>query len=135
MCFVWIWEQTAIISLYSIDWLVFVIETECVYCAVRTGSLSTIQVGLSVWRGDKFLQNLGVITAVDINNMVLGDTRPYSLAYRLRSFENPLAPVFSEHDLCHTDPGTMLLPKVIIYLSLFTPSPPPDIKIYIEILH
>ena len=23
MCFVWIWEQTAIISLYSINWLVF----------------------------------------------------------------------------------------------------------------
>ena len=22
MCFVWLWEQTAIISLYSIDWLV-----------------------------------------------------------------------------------------------------------------
>jgi len=22
MCFVWIWEQTAIISLYSINWLV-----------------------------------------------------------------------------------------------------------------
>ena len=37
MCFVWIWEQTAIISLYSIDWLVFITETECVYCAVRTG--------------------------------------------------------------------------------------------------
>ena len=34
MCFVWIWEQTAIISLYSIDCLVFVTETECVYCAV-----------------------------------------------------------------------------------------------------
>ena len=43
MCFVWIWEQTAIISLYSIDWLVFVTETECVYCAVRTGSLNTIR--------------------------------------------------------------------------------------------
>jgi hypothetical protein len=39
MCFVWIWEQTAIISLYSINWLVFVTETECVYCSVRTGSL------------------------------------------------------------------------------------------------
>ena len=38
MCFVWIWEQTAIISLYSINWLVFITETECVYCAVRTGS-------------------------------------------------------------------------------------------------
>ena len=34
VCFVWIWEQTVIISLYSIDWLVFVTETECVYCAV-----------------------------------------------------------------------------------------------------
>ena len=36
MCFVWIWEKTAIISLYSIDWLVFITETECVYCAVRS---------------------------------------------------------------------------------------------------
>jgi hypothetical protein len=42
MCFVWIWEQTAIISLYSINWLVFVTETECIYCAVRTGSLYII---------------------------------------------------------------------------------------------
>jgi len=42
MCFMWIWEQTAIISLYNINWLVFITETECVYCAVRTGSLSTI---------------------------------------------------------------------------------------------
>jgi len=39
MCFVWISEQTAIISLYSINWLVFITETECVYCAVRTGSI------------------------------------------------------------------------------------------------
>jgi len=29
MCFVWIWEQSAIISLYSINWLVFIAETEC----------------------------------------------------------------------------------------------------------
>jgi len=29
MCFVWIWEQTAIISLYSINWLVFITETDC----------------------------------------------------------------------------------------------------------
>jgi len=28
----------AIISLYSINRLVFITETECVYCAVRTGS-------------------------------------------------------------------------------------------------
>ena len=36
MCFVWICEQTAIISLYSINWLVSITETECVYCAVRS---------------------------------------------------------------------------------------------------
>jgi ribosomal protein S26 len=40
MCFMWISEQTAIISLYSINCLVFIRETECVYCAVRTGSLT-----------------------------------------------------------------------------------------------
>jgi hypothetical protein len=40
MCFMWISEQTAFISLYSINWLVFITETECVYCAVRTGYLN-----------------------------------------------------------------------------------------------
>jgi len=30
MCFVWISEQTAIISLYNINWLVFITESECV---------------------------------------------------------------------------------------------------------
>jgi hypothetical protein len=39
VCFVWISEQTAIISLYSINWLIFITETECVYCAVRTQSI------------------------------------------------------------------------------------------------
>jgi len=29
MCFVWISEQTAIISLYNINWLVFVTEAVC----------------------------------------------------------------------------------------------------------
>ena len=44
MCFVWIREQPAIISLYSISCLVSITETECVYCAVRTGYLYIIQV-------------------------------------------------------------------------------------------
>jgi hypothetical protein len=49
MCFVWIWEQTAIISLYSINWLVFITETESVYCAVRTGYLYIIHVNCHPW--------------------------------------------------------------------------------------
>jgi hypothetical protein len=40
MCFVWIWEQTAIISLYSINWLVCITEKECVFCAVRSEHLT-----------------------------------------------------------------------------------------------
>ena len=44
MCFVWISEQTAIISLYSINWLVCITERKCVYCAVRTGCSNIIQV-------------------------------------------------------------------------------------------
>jgi hypothetical protein len=36
MCCVWIREQTVIIFLYSINWVVFITETESVYCAVRT---------------------------------------------------------------------------------------------------
>jgi hypothetical protein len=39
-------EQTAIISHHNINLLVFITETECVYCAVRTGALNVIQVVL-----------------------------------------------------------------------------------------
>jgi len=50
VCFVCISEQTAIISLYNINWLVFITETECVYCEVRTGHLYIVQASLSVER-------------------------------------------------------------------------------------
>jgi len=38
VCSVWITEQNEIISLHNINWSVFIIETECVYCAVRAES-------------------------------------------------------------------------------------------------
>ena len=49
MCFVWISDQTAIISLHSIKWLVFITEMECVYSAVRTEYLYIVQVMCFVW--------------------------------------------------------------------------------------
>jgi len=55
VCFVCISEQKVIISLYSINWLVFINETERVYCAVRTGSLNNTQVILII-RGDATAQ-------------------------------------------------------------------------------
>jgi hypothetical protein len=50
LCFVWNPERTPIISLYSIEWLVFITETECVYCVVRAGSLNMIHVNFHVER-------------------------------------------------------------------------------------
>jgi len=44
ICFVWISKQTAIISLYSVNWLVLTTEMVCVHCAVRSESLNTIKV-------------------------------------------------------------------------------------------
>ena len=44
--FVWISEKEAVVFLYSINWLVFVTQAQCVYCAVRTGALCVIQVTL-----------------------------------------------------------------------------------------
>ena len=40
MCFAWISEQTAIISLYGLNLSVFKTEAESVYYAVRNGSLN-----------------------------------------------------------------------------------------------
>jgi hypothetical protein len=43
MRFVRFSEETAFTSLYSIYWLIFITETESVYYAVRTNSLSVIE--------------------------------------------------------------------------------------------
>ena len=63
MCFVWISEPTAIISLYNINWSVFTTQAQCVYCAVRTGSLyillrSAHRVYLCVFYGSQNQQRL-----------------------------------------------------------------------------
>ena len=34
--FVWVWEKTSITSLHSFNFLVFITDPDCVYCAVRT---------------------------------------------------------------------------------------------------
>ena len=66
MCFVWISEQTAIISLYRINWLVFIIETECVYCAVRTGYLYIMRFHVIQHSGVRTSQPLSVLYSVSL---------------------------------------------------------------------
>jgi hypothetical protein len=48
--FVYISEQKVIISLYSINWLVFITDMASVYYAVRAGYLNVVQVTL-VFKG------------------------------------------------------------------------------------
>ena len=58
MCFVWLSEQTAIISLYNINRLVCITETESVYCAVRTETLDIIQANPSLQGAVLWLRRL-----------------------------------------------------------------------------
>ena len=63
MCFVWISEQTAIISLYNINWLVFIADTQCVYRAVRTVCLHIIDYNLrSLISADPVTPNKNCVT-------------------------------------------------------------------------
>ena len=64
--FVWLWEQTAINSLYSINSLVCITEKECVYCAVRTGYLNVIWVICFTW----IWEQTAIISLYNINWLV-----------------------------------------------------------------
>jgi hypothetical protein len=64
LCFVWIWQKTPIISLYSINWYVFITETECVYCAVR--SFHTLHLYIFVW----IWEQTAIISLYGINWLV-----------------------------------------------------------------
>jgi hypothetical protein len=58
MCFAWMFTKTAIISLYGINWLVFITETERVHYAVRTVSLNVTHANLSLQQLMRFLSNI-----------------------------------------------------------------------------
>jgi hypothetical protein len=50
VCLVWMSDQTAFISLFCINGLVFTIETKRVFCAVRDEYLNVVQVNASIYR-------------------------------------------------------------------------------------
>jgi hypothetical protein len=76
MCFVWISERTAIISLYSINWLVFITETECVYCAVRPATSYIYIVGWIPFSEFKNSLNFSMYSLLSVQ---LGATPPVAL--------------------------------------------------------
>ena len=84
MCFVWISEPTAIISLYCISWLVFITETESVYCAVRAECACLIHLNI-----------------MKINPPCL-DVRFPNYALQHQSFMKIPRPVFWSHCCLHS---------------------------------
>ena len=48
ICYLWISERTAIISVCSINWMVFKTEMGSAYCALRTESLNTHHFNLNL---------------------------------------------------------------------------------------
>ena len=93
MCFVWMWEQTAIISLYSINWLVFITETVCVYSAVQTGSLYIIQVMCFVW----IWEQTAIISLYSINWLVCITERESVYCAVRTGYLNTVEVAFSTH--------------------------------------
>jgi hypothetical protein len=97
MCFVRISAQTAIISLYSINCLDLITETECVYCAVRAEILNIIQF--------KFHVQIDKCAICTIYNIPPKWTSLYSFsflyAYRIFSsfkmLKRYFSPVFNKH--------------------------------------
>jgi len=75
-------EETAIISLYNINWLVFITETECVYCALRTGYSNVIRVNLGLSRVSAWSAYSGGRRLLDVT--------PCSLVEDYRRFERTL---------------------------------------------
>ena len=86
MCFVWISEQTAIISLYNINWPVSITQTQCVYCAVRTGYLNTLQITRSYSKrsagAPKFTQQCIPLLQPSLHNLKISARKPPSQLYQ-----------------------------------------------------
>jgi hypothetical protein len=80
-------KKTAIISLYSINWLVFITETEYVYCAVRTESLYISQVMCFVWIWEQTaifsLYSISWLVFITAAECVYCAVRTVSLLYRV----------------------------------------------------
>ena len=87
-------EQTAIISLYSINWLVFVTEAESVYCAVRTGCFFTwlagkvqnagfnLEANLHEIRGGKCGAELDLCSMIKVFAVFLSHLRKFLQHYK-----------------------------------------------------
>jgi len=105
MCFVWIWEQTAIIFLYNINWQGVITETQCVYCAVRTGYI--FQVSVSLRRVNNPFQKSGSVFVIEIRGQYPVDLHSWNglLGYITHvnseiCFQNTPARVGNKWTLC-----------------------------------
>ena len=74
MCFVLISDQAAIVSLYSVKRLVSITELECVYYAVRAGSLNIIQVNFRI-------RNVNIRQQIGLEETLIKEIEPNQLTW------------------------------------------------------
>jgi hypothetical protein len=121
MCFVWISEQTAIISLHSINWLVFITETECVYCAARTGSLNATFCPHSVFMCFVWIsKQTAIISLYSINWLVfITETECVYCAVRAECFYIIQVKPFEAQWSLYVPPGLILKNSTFCPHSVF----------------
>jgi len=100
MCLVRFAKGTAIISLYSTNWLVFMIEMVCVYCAVRTDfkiyfTLILVSMALAWLRGQLPACHRG--GRVSVHTRFAEDNVEQSLFFFLRLFRFSMPISFPQH--------------------------------------
>jgi len=125
MCFVWFWEQTAIISLYNINWLT---ETECVYCAVRTGFLTTriIQINSYIFKG----LNARCLRSISVGSLIVSMLPARPSAHARGGVTNDIckmkqSPCITESTSRIWLPGLLSVARTAEWRSAASPLPPP----------
>jgi predicted transposase YdaD len=107
MRLVWIWEQTAIISLHTINQLVFITETDSVYRAVRNKCLYSLHLQSNPVITHQFMRHpiYNVrYSAVPINSSLLPKTLHSSiiktLVYNDRKYSVPFMTLHGVQCMC-----------------------------------
>jgi hypothetical protein len=99
MCFMWISEQTALVSLYTINWLVVAMNEDCVLCE------AWIEYGYIIW-GHAVVYAVNSRTAAVIVGFVVDEVVMRQVFIQVLRF--PLPPLFHQRSILVFTYSTLL---------------------------
>ena len=112
LCFVWISKHRTVISLYENNLSVFTTQTECVDCAGRSESLSTIQNNLSLQRANFW----STLTNILLTSCIVSASRVGAFYFWYIPHKTTiLSSLFNFHDSGHL----ALLDTILIIKKIF----------------